>query len=124
MLGCAGTPRSILIVDDEPEVLNLLRFVLEGEGYEIRSAQNGKQAIAQLKQASVGIVLTDLAMPEQDGIETILAIRKQYPDLKVVAMSGTFADSVLDAARHLGADAVLAKPIEVDELLRTLQELH
>jgi len=124
MLGCASTPRSILIVDDEPEVLNLLRFVLEGEGYEIRCAQNGKQAIAQLKQASVGIVLTDLAMPEQDGIETILAIRKQYPDLKVVAMSGTFADSVLDAARHLGADAVLAKPIEVDELLRTLQEFH
>jgi DNA-binding NarL/FixJ family response regulator len=80
--------------------------------------------MAKLKEAPVGIVLTDLAMPEQDGIETILAVRKQYPNLKVIAMSGTFAGSVLDAARHLGADAILTKPIEVNELLKALQELH
>jgi two-component system, cell cycle sensor histidine kinase and response regulator CckA len=119
-----SSSRSILIVDDDPEVLNLLRFVLEGEGYDIRSAQNGREAMAQLKEVPVGIILTDLAMPEQDGIETILAVRKEYPNLRVIAMSGTFASSVLDAARHLGADAVLAKPIEVDEMLKTLQELQ
>ena len=119
-----GSSRSILIVDDDPEVLNLLRFVLEAEGYDIRSARNGREAMARLKEAPVGIILTDLAMPEQDGIETILAVRKEYPNLRVIAMSGTFATSVLDAARHLGAEAVLAKPIEVDEMLKTLQELH
>jgi hypothetical protein len=123
-LGSAGTSRSILIVDDDPEVLSLLRFVLEGEGYDIRSARNGREAMAELKEVPVGIVLTDLAMPEQDGIETILAVRKEYPNLKVIAMSGTFAGSVLDAARHLGADAVLEKPIEIDELLKTVHELR
>jgi PAS domain S-box-containing protein len=122
-LGRTRPSRSILLVDDDPEVLGLLRSVLESEGYEILSAQNGREAIRVLKQSRVGLVMTDLAMPEQDGIELIREIRAEDANLKVIAMSGTFAGSVLYAARCLGANAILAKPVQVDQLLKALQEV-
>jgi CheY-like chemotaxis protein len=63
-------------------------------------------------------------MPERDGIEIMAEIRKEYPDLKIIAMSGRFAGPVLDSARGLGANAILTKPLQVDELLKTLQHLR
>jgi PAS domain S-box-containing protein len=123
-LGPNRAPKSILVADDDRNILNLLRSVLENEGFEVHTASNGKEAVALLSEKQVGFVLTDLAMPERDGIEIMAEIRKEYPDLKIIAMSGRFAGPVLDSARRLGANAILTKPLQVDELLKTLQHLR
>jgi CheY-like chemotaxis protein len=123
-LGSKCAQKSILIADDDRDIRNLLRSVLENEGYEVHTASNGKEAVALLGEKQVGVVLTDLAMPERDGIEMMVEVRKEYPDLKIIAMSGRFAGPVLDSAKRLGANAILTKPLRVDELLKTLQHLR
>jgi CheY-like chemotaxis protein len=115
-----GSPRpagTILVVDDEPGVRKLLRNVLAGVGYEVLEAENGKEAEHQIEACGIDLAIIDLAMPEQDGIETIRALRRVRPQLKVIAMSGVFAGPLLQAAEFLGAQASLAKPIRPDELL-------
>ncbi len=123
-LGAKSVPKSILVADDDRNIRNLLRSVLENEGYEVHTASNGKEAFALLGEKQVGVVLTDLAMPERDGIEMMGEIRKEYPDMKIIAMSGKFAGPVLDSAKRLGAHAILTKPLQVEELLKTLQHLR
>ncbi len=123
MLRGQAAEKSILVADDDGGIRNLLRSVLENEGYEVHTASNGKEAMSVLKATPVRVVLTDLAMPERDGIEMIQDIRKDYPDLKVIAMSGTFQGAILQSAKYLGANAILAKPLEMDQLLKTLQSM-
>ena len=118
--GELGPPRpasAILVVDDEPGVRNLLRNVLTGVSYQVLEADNGREAVRQVEISEVDLVIMDLAMPEQDGIETIRALRRLRPRLKIIAMSGVFAWPLLHAAELLGAQASLAKPIQPDELL-------
>jgi len=114
---------SILVADDDREIREMIRSFLESEGYTIHSAGNGRDALAILKKTKIGVVLTDLAMPERDGIEMIADIRKQYAHVKIIAMSGAFTGGVLESAKLLGADAILVKPIEIEDLLRTLQRI-
>jgi CheY-like chemotaxis protein len=123
VLGASHTPLTILVVDDESEIRGLLRSVLEEEGYRVYTAENGKRAIAVLKETPIHLMLTDLAMPVQEGLETITYLRKEYPSLPVVAMSGTFRGPMLGTATHLGASAVLEKPVKVDEVLKVVQQL-
>jgi two-component system cell cycle sensor histidine kinase/response regulator CckA len=115
------TKTSILVADDDREIRQLIGSFLENEGYNIHTAGNGRDALAILKKAKIGIVVTDLAMPERDGIEMISDIRRDYADVKIIAMSGAFTGGVLESAKQLGADAILPKPIEMEHLLRTLQ---
>jgi CheY-like chemotaxis protein len=115
-----GAPRpagTILVVDDEPGIRNLLRKVLTGVSYHVLEAENGKEAVRQVETSEVDLVIMDLAMPEQEGIETIQILRRVRPRLKIIAMSGVFAGPLLCAAEHLGAQASLGKPIQQDELL-------
>jgi len=123
VLGASRTPPAILVVDDENEIRNLLRSLLEEEGYRVYTAEHGKRAIAVLKETPINLMLTDLAMPVQEGLETIRYLRKEYPSLPVVAMSGTFRGTMLGTAAHLGASAVLEKPVKVDEVLKVVQQL-
>ena len=115
--------QSILVVDDEEEIRDLLRSILEEDGHQVLTAENGKQAIALLKTAPVKLMVTDLAMPEQEGMETIALARRDYPDLQIIAMSGAFERSILSVARHLGAHTVLEKPVQVDEVLKLVHNL-
>jgi CheY-like chemotaxis protein len=115
-----GSPRpagAILVVDDEPAVRKLLRNVLTGASYHVLEAENGKEAIHQVATSQMDLAIVDLSMPVQEGIETIQAMRRVRPHLKIIAMSGVFAGPLLRAAEHLGAHASLAKPIQPDELL-------
>jgi CheY-like chemotaxis protein len=115
-----GVPRSaaaILVVDDEPLVRKLLRNVLTGVSYRVMEAENGKDAVHLAETSDFDLAIIDLAMPEPDGIETIQALRRARPQLKIIAMSGVFAGPVLRAAEILGAQASLTKPIRPDELL-------
>jgi len=107
-------------VDDEPGVRKLLRNVLTGVSYEVLEARNGREALQRVETAEIDLVIIDLAMPEQEGIETIQSLHRVRPRLKIIAMSGVFVGPLLRAAKFLGAHASLAKPIQPDELRNTV----
>lgn len=114
--------RTILVVDDDPGVRDVIRSMLESAGYAVLAAENGREAMKILKAARVDLILTDLVMPEQEGIETIKALRREYPNLKVIAMSGAFGGDYLRIASYLGAHATLPKPIQMGALLKLISE--
>jgi DNA-binding NtrC family response regulator len=110
----------ILIVDDDQSVCRLLAAILEDSGYTTAQAPNGREAMALLESRPFDLVITDLVMPEQEGIETIKLLRRDFPELKVIAMSGAFGGDYLRIAGYLGAHQTLQKPISVDALLRAV----
>ena len=123
------TPRQqhILLVDDDEAVRSVLRRGLVRAGYEVREAGDGRAALKLLASAPADLVITDLVMPEMEGIEFILALRKTHPKLPVIAMSGggraVGPDNYLKIARACGAMKILAKPFETEQLLTAMQEL-
>jgi PAS domain S-box-containing protein len=113
----------ILIADDEPGVRKFLRVVLETAGYEVVEAADGAQAMKEARRSSFDLILTDLVMPEQEGIETIRALRKEKPSIRIIAISGKFDKPYLRMAETLGADAVMPKPISPQALVARVGEL-
>ncbi len=113
----------ILVADDEAGVRAFLRTVLEEDGYEVIEAADGGQALKEVRAGHVDLVITDLVMPEQEGIETIQALRKEVPGIGIIAVSGAFGGQYLSTARMLGADAVLLKPLGADVLLAQVTEV-
>jgi len=113
----------ILIADDNDEIRALLRSLFEIEGYRVFTAANGREAMELLKASPIHLLMTDLAMPEQEGIETIIEVRKDYPNLPIVAISGVFSGPVLAGANRLGADAILEKPLRIDQVLEVVHKL-
>ena len=110
----------VLIIEDNADLRDYLRLALKSEGYEVLSARNGKEALGLLDGHPLNAVVTDLFMPEMDGIETIAALRRKLPGVKVVAMSGRPGVDYLTVARELGVTHTLRKPFEIDELLKAL----
>lgn len=109
----------ILIVDDEPAILAILDRMLRKLGHECLQAGNGREALRKLGESPVDLVITDLIMPDTEGIETIGVIRKRWPGTKIIAMSGGGRQSptpYLAVAASLGADATLAKPFQMADL--------
>jgi CheY-like chemotaxis protein len=117
------TAKSVLIADDDPGVRGLFRLTLEKAGYQVMEAANGKEAMRVLHERAVHLVLIDLVMPEQEGLETIPQIKAGFPATKMIAISGAFGGAFLAAAEALGADAVLLKPIQPDILLGTVRQV-
>jgi len=115
--------RSILVAEDDGDLRAWLREVLENEGYAVMEAANGREAMEIVRRANVDLCITDLAMPEQEGIETIRMIRYEFPELKIITFSGTFGPEILRASRILGASASLQKPVDSATLLRTVQDV-
>ena len=113
----------ILVADDEPAIRGFLRKLLESAGYEVVEASDGKQVLLRVRTEHVGLVITDLVMPEKEGIETIQALRREFPGVGIIAISGAFEGECLGAARMLGAHAVLNKPVNIDLLLDRVAEL-
>jgi CheY-like chemotaxis protein len=115
----------ILMADDEPTLLLLLADILETDGHTVTTVIDG---VALLKKASgnYDLVITDLIMPGKEGIEAILELRKAYPKLKIIAMSGggrVGPESYLKLALKLGAAAVLDKPFDRERLLTTVRKV-
>jgi CheY-like chemotaxis protein len=123
VLGALRPAGTILVVDDEPGIRHLLRKLLTGVSYRVLEAGNGREALQQVATSQVDLVIMDLVMPELEGIETIQALRRTLPQLKIIAMSGQFAGPMLRAAEHLGAQASLVKPIDQDDLLDAVARL-
>ena len=110
--------KRILIVDDEPAIRGLLTEFLTGLGFKTAFGCNGLDAVEQVRKFNPHLLIIDLVMPEQEGIETIRALRVTRKDLKIIAISGAFAGQFLRTAELLGANAVLPKPLDLDELAR------
>jgi CheY-like chemotaxis protein len=124
-LGAPAPARAvrILVADDEAGVRGFLRTVLAGGGYEVTEVADGKQALEQARTGDVDLVITDLAMPEQEGIGTIRALRRDMPGVKIIAISGAFGGQYLKAAEMLGADGILRKPVSAESLLAKVSDV-
>lgn len=118
-----GDSPTILIADDDTLIRDLLRQLLEGAGYEIIEAGNGSEVRKQLREKAADLLIIDLVMPEEEGLETIRILKSQQSGLKIIAMSGAFGGQFLKPATYFGADAVLEKPFQTDRLLATVRNL-
>jgi DNA-binding response OmpR family regulator len=110
----------ILIIDDEADLRATMRAALEKDGHEVFAAQNGEDGLAQFGRIPVDLVITDIMMPEKDGIETIIAMRRNHPDIRIIAISGggnVGKTHYLTMAQKFGATQILAKPFRRQQLL-------
>ena len=109
----------ILLIDDDDGLRQALEIWLGRQGHEVEQATNGGDGLARLAEAGFDLIITDIIMPDVEGIETIIDIRKSHPDLPIIAMSGGGSgepSSLLRPAEHLGASATLRKPFRISEL--------
>jgi CheY-like chemotaxis protein len=116
----------VLVVEDNEDLRSLLEATLRREGFEVLAACDGDEALQVLGERRVDIIVTDLFMPERDGVETIVAIREKFPGLQIIAMSGwqsSRGPDYLAVAREIGAAATLRKPFEPPELVRIVRRL-
>ena len=114
----------ILIIDDDPEILRVLRRVLESRGHTVLEAGDGATALRHFAGDPTDLVLTDIFMPQMDGIELIMRVKEAFPEARVLAMSGGGRlpmSNVLGAASMLGAEEVLAKPFTAAEVLAAVE---
>lgn len=113
----------ILIIDDDPQMRRMLAKVLTRYGYGVSTAGDGREALDILDHKAVDIILTDIFMPEKDGIEVVLKVRHTKPAIPVVAMSGVRAleADFLRYARMLGAVDILTKPFDPEMLVAMVQ---
>lgn len=114
----------ILVIEDDDPYRNMLGVALECEGYRVTLAGNGRLGILAFENDPADLVLTDVIMPEKEGIETIMDLKRKHPDLKVIAMSGgvTHSETYLKICSQLGAQATLSKPFSLDKLNTTIRK--
>jgi len=116
---------NILVVDDEEQLRTFLTLVLEEGGYDVKVAGDGIEALKSYHQHPVDLVITDIVMPEKEGIELIRELRNIYPKVKIIAMSGGSRNTVLEnnltLAKYLGADFILSKPFSDEEILEAIK---
>jgi CheY-like chemotaxis protein len=116
----------ILIIDDDDQFRTMVRQLMERNGHEVKEASGGKEGIRLYRESPTDIIITDLIMPGKDGIETIQELKKDFPDIKIIAVSGggrLGPQDYLHLAKMLGARRTLTKPIKLSELLNAIEEL-
>lgn len=116
----------ILIMDDDELIIKMLRMALENRGYDVITATNGREGVRLYGTTPVDLVISDILMPEMDGIEALKALRQRNPELKLIAVSGggkRLKMDLLKVARILGATATFEKPYNIQELLATVSRL-
>lgn len=119
-------PTSVLVVDDNADMRSFVKIVLERAGFEAQTAADGEGALDVQRAHPIDVLITDIFMPEHDGIELIHQFKSAFPQVKIIAMSGGGRISTWDylpVATDIGADLVLRKPFAADTLLGMLREL-
>jgi CheY-like chemotaxis protein len=116
----------VLIVEDDKELREMISISLARRKHTIIEAINGKEAIIHFKPSLTDLVVTDLIMPEEDGLKVIMKLKELKPSLKIIAISGggkAGPGSYLNLAKALGADAIYSKPFSINELISKIEEL-
>ena len=116
----------ILIIDDEDQPRRMLQQVLTRAGYEVIEARNGNEGLQYFRARPTDLIITDILMPEKEGLETIIDIRREFPAVKIIAISGggrTGNLNFLEVAKRLGAQHTLQKPFELQEMLGAVRDL-
>lgn len=108
----------ILAVDDDEAILATIIDILVADGHAVTPAGNGLQASNLFRKERFDLIVADIVMPEKEGIETILELKREFPKIPVIAISGSsrFPEKYLEVARNLGADETLSKPFDVEQL--------
>jgi CheY-like chemotaxis protein len=116
----------VLLIDDDDQFRSMLRQVLGREGHEVVEARNGKEGIALYRATPADLVISDILMPEQEGLQTIRELRAEFPAVKIIAVSGGGVHGTMNflkAAKLFGAQRTLWKPFDLDELRQTVREV-
>lgn len=116
----------ILLIDDDDLFRSMLRATLEQLGHSVTEAEDGNKGVMRYAQSPFDLVITDLIMPEKEGVETIMELKKKWPGVKIIAMSGggrAAAEGYLAIAKKLGAIAALEKPFSTDKLTSAITSL-
>jgi CheY-like chemotaxis protein len=126
----------ILVIDDERDVRDSVKCVLDLAGYEVLTAENVPEALEQLKRTPMDLVITDIIMPKMNGVQAIESIRRAFPLVRIVAISGggnfgvagyqptaIATNAYLRSAEEAGAHVVLTKPFELDDLIEVVEKL-
>ncbi|SNZ21236.1 response regulator [Cohaesibacter gelatinilyticus] len=116
---------NILIIDDEPLICEMLDLLLSAEGYDVVTAMDGREGVSKFSDRHIDVVVTDIIMPEGDGLEVIQEIKDRNPHVKIIAISGGSRIghvNLLEMASKLGAIKVFSKPLDHAELLKAIKE--
>ena len=116
----------ILVIDDDPQIGRLLEKVLSRAGHEVVIALNGREGLQLFREGTFDLLITDLIMPEKEGLETIMELRRDYPDSNIIAMSGggrIGPENYLSMAKKLGVHRTFTKPLLRMELLQAVKEV-
>jgi len=115
--------RRILVVDDEPEIRNMLQEALTRSGYEVLTAPDGKQAVDLLRKHTFDLVISDILMPEKDGLEVIMYLQRESPMTKCIAISAPSNRVFLQSAQLLGATRVVEKPFSLTDIESVVRDV-
>lgn len=113
----------VLLVDDEEMVRKVVRMMLKRSGHDVTEAENGRIGLERPKAGTFDLAITDIVMPEMEGLDMLMTVRQLYPGMKVIVMSGgdrTGNSDVLGTAERLGASAIMHKPIMLRDLTAAL----
>ena len=116
----------VLLVEDDKELREMLKLSLLRRGITVLEAENGKDAIVHFKPLLTDLVVTDLIMPEEDGLKVVIKLKELKPSIKIIAISGggkVGPGSYLNLAKALGADAIYSKPFSVNDLISKIEQL-
>ncbi len=116
----------ILVVDDDPVIRRVLRVKLEASGYTVEEASGGSEAIRKIRKGNVDLMVIDIVMPRKGGIETMIELNTEYPDLKTIVITGYFpieSDAFQNIVKQFGASHVFAKPLDMKAFLKALKDL-
>lgn len=112
----------ILVIDDQEPIRSLLRAVLEGAGHEVLEASNGRPGLELYRERSADLIITDVVMPEMNGLELLLELTRTFLNVKVIAISGGLeSEGTLHVAKLLGARQTFQKPLDMEEILSAVR---
>jgi YesN/AraC family two-component response regulator len=118
--------KRILIIDDDFHVRDMMERLLRRAGYDAQLAENGVEAVKMHQENPMDLLITDVIMPEKEGLEIITEFRRDYPSVKLIAISGggrIGPANYLKMAKLLGAERTFAKPVDTSQLLSAIEEL-
>jgi DNA-binding response OmpR family regulator len=116
----------ILVIDDDDQLRRMLCLALKRAGYVVVEARDGNEGLQRFREEPADLIITDLLMPDKEGLETIMDIRREFPQAKIIAMSGGGRAgnlNFLQVAERLGAQRTMAKPFDLQAMLAAIQEL-